>query len=86
MPPSLTRPRDEHDPGSRVDRVTPELVEAIGLLTAQLSSTAAAPTSADLDDVASPVTTLFLARSYDKIVGMFTLLLLSDSHGVAWSN
>jgi hypothetical protein len=28
-----------------VDRVTPELVEAIGSLTAQLSSIAAAPTS-----------------------------------------
>src|SRR5437016_1757009 len=66
-----------------VDHVTPELVEAIGSLTAQLSSTAAAPTSAELGEiVASPATTLFVARSDDKIVGMFTLLLFRIPTGL----
>jgi GNAT superfamily N-acetyltransferase len=71
-------PRDEHQV---VDRVTP--VEAIGSLTAQLSSTAAAPTSAELGEiVASPATTLFVARSDNNIVGMFTLLLFRIPTGL----
>ena len=65
------------------DRVTPELIEAVRSLTAELSPTAPAPTSEDLAEIlASPATTLFVARSDDKIVGMFTLLLFRIPTGL----
>jgi ribosomal protein S18 acetylase RimI-like enzyme len=66
-----------------VKDITSELVEAIGLLTAQLSSTAAAPSFNELAEIAaSPATTLFVARVDERIVGMFTLVLIRIPTGL----
>ena len=59
-----------------VDRVTPEFADRPAL-----SSTAAAPTSGWARFV-FPATTLFVARSDDTIVGMFTLLLFQILTGL----
>jgi ribosomal protein S18 acetylase RimI-like enzyme len=68
------------------DRVTPELVDAIGRLLPQLSSSAPAPTEAELAEiVAGPATLLFLARVDGKIVGSLTLVVFRLPSGVrAW--
>lgn len=66
---------------------TPELVDAIARLLPQLSSSAAAPTGAEIGEiVASPATTLFVARTADgSIVGTLTLVLFRIPSGVrAW--
>jgi ribosomal protein S18 acetylase RimI-like enzyme len=62
------------------------LVEATRSLVPQLSATAAVPGAVELDDViASPATTLILARDDDRIVGMLTLALFRIPTGMrAW--
>jgi ribosomal protein S18 acetylase RimI-like enzyme len=62
------------------------LVEATRSLVPQLSATAAVPGAVELDDViASPATTLLLARDDDRIVGMLTLALFRIPTGMrAW--
>ena len=66
---------------------TPELVDAIARLLPQLSSSAPAPTGAEIGEiVVSPATTLFVARTADgSIVGTLTLVLFRIPSGVrAW--
>lgn len=59
-----------------VQEVTDELVEAIGRLVPQLSSSAPAPTATELGEVArSPGSVLFVATEPDgAVVGMLTLV------------
>jgi len=67
--------------------VTPELVEAFGRLVPQLSRSNPPPSDAELGDlVASPATTVFLARAEDDtIVGTLTLCTFRIPTGVrAW--
>ena len=61
-----------------------ELLEAMGDLVPQLSSSADAPSAYVLEDiVASPATTLFVARNGDgRIVGSLTLALFRVPTGV----
>ena len=63
-----------------------ELVEATRRLVPQLSARAAVPGAVELGDViASPATTLLLARDDDRIVGMLTLALFRIPTGMrAW--
>jgi ribosomal protein S18 acetylase RimI-like enzyme len=65
---------------------TPELVEAMARLLPQLSSSAPAPTSAELDEIAtSPATVLLVARLDGRIVGSLTLALFRIPTGMrAW--
>ena len=65
---------------------TPELVEAMVRLLPQLSSSAPAPTSAELDEIAtSPATVLLVARLDGRIVGSLTLALFRIPTGMrAW--
>jgi ribosomal protein S18 acetylase RimI-like enzyme len=66
--------------------VTPELVEAAHRLVPQLSSSAAAPSEDELDEILrSPACTLFLARDRDGdggIIGMLTLVTYRIPTGV----
>ena len=67
--------------------VSSELVAAIAALVGQLSSSARAPTPAQLDAiVASPASRLLLARDVDGgIIGMLTLVLFAIPTGIrAW--
>ena len=67
--------------------VTPELVEAFARLVPQLSSSNPPPTEAALAElVASPTTTVFLARSEDgAIIGTLTLCIFRIPTGTrAW--
>jgi ribosomal protein S18 acetylase RimI-like enzyme len=58
-----------------VHQVTDELVEAAGRLLAQLSSSAAPLSADDLARIVShQATTLFIAHSQGRIVGMLTLV------------
>ncbi|HEX6677216.1 MAG TPA: GNAT family N-acetyltransferase [Actinomycetes bacterium] len=58
-----------------VGQVTDELVEAVGRLLAQLSSSAAPLGAGGLARIAAhEATTLFVARSHGAIVGMLTLV------------
>jgi ribosomal protein S18 acetylase RimI-like enzyme len=68
------------------DEVSPEVVEAIARLLPQLSSSAPAPTAAELEDlVASPATDLLLAKIDGRIVGTLTLALFRIPSGLrAW--
>jgi ribosomal protein S18 acetylase RimI-like enzyme len=71
------------------EAVTDELVDAFARLTPQLSRSAPAPGAADLAElVASPATTLLVARDHDNggaIVGTLTLVLFRIPTGVrAW--
>ena len=65
-----------------------EVTEAIGRLLPLLSTSAPAPTAAEVDEIAdSPATTLFIARDGDggPIVGTLTLALFRIPSGVrAW--
>jgi ribosomal protein S18 acetylase RimI-like enzyme len=67
---------------------TPDVVEAVGALLPLLSSSAPAPTPAEVEEVvSSPATTLFLARDGEDgpIVGTLTLALFRIPSGVrAW--
>jgi ribosomal protein S18 acetylase RimI-like enzyme len=66
-----------------VKEATPELVDAAAVLIPQLSSSARAPTLEEWREiVACPVTTFFVARADDKIVGIVTLLLVRISTGL----
>ncbi len=73
---------------SAADECTPEVVDAVARLVPQLSRSAAAPDAAALEEiVASPATTLLLARdgTGGEIVGMLTLILVRIPTGVrAW--
>lgn len=66
----------------------PDVAEAIRRLLPLLSSSADAPTEAELDEIAgSPATTLFLAREAEggRIVGTLTLALFRAPTGIrAW--
>jgi ribosomal protein S18 acetylase RimI-like enzyme len=65
---------------------TPELVAALTRLLPQLSSSAPAPTAAELDEIAaSPATVLLVARLDGRIVGSLTLALFRIPTGMrAW--
>jgi ribosomal protein S18 acetylase RimI-like enzyme len=65
---------------------TPELVEAMARLLPQLSSSAPAPTTEELDEIAtSPATVLLVARLDGQIVGSLTLALFRIPTGMrAW--
>ena len=72
---------------TEVTTVTPEVVEALAALIPQLSSSAPAPTRAEIDDIAaSPATILLLARDgHGAIVGSLTLVLFRAPTGPrAW--
>ena len=63
--------------------VTDELVEAMNRLVPQLSSSNPPPSRAELTEiVASPATTMFLARQQDRIVGALTLVAFRIPTGV----
>ena len=66
----------------------PEVVEAITRLLPLLSTSAASPTSSEIDEIASsPATTLFLARDGEggRIVGTLTLAMFRTPTGTrAW--
>jgi len=67
--------------------VTPEIVEALSTLVPQLSSSAPAPTEADIADIAtSPATVLLVARDvHGAIVGSLTLVVFRAPTGPrAW--
>jgi ribosomal protein S18 acetylase RimI-like enzyme len=66
--------------------VTQELVDAWVTLVGQLSSSASAPTAAELAEIiASPASRLFVARLDGRIVGSLTLILFRIPTGVrAW--
>ena len=65
---------------------TPELVEAMVRLLPQLSSSAPAPTTTEIDEIAtSPATVLLVARLEGRIVGSLTLALFRIPTGMrAW--
>jgi ribosomal protein S18 acetylase RimI-like enzyme len=72
---------------SEVTSVTPEIVDALTTLLPQLSSSAPAPTHADIADItASPATVLLVARDErGTIVGSLTLVLFRAPTGPrAW--
>jgi ribosomal protein S18 acetylase RimI-like enzyme len=72
---------------SEVTSVTPEIVEALTALIPQLSTSAPAPTLADVTDIAtSPATVLFVARDdHGTIVGSLTLVVFRAPTGPrAW--
>lgn len=59
-----------------VERVTPEVIEAVTTLTSQLSSSARPPTAEHIAHIVdSPATVLLVARAGPTIVGMLTLVL-----------
>ena len=66
-----------------VDRITPEVVDALTILTGQLSSSARRPTAEALAQIIdSPATVLLIARDGAAIVGMLTLVLFRIPTGV----
>jgi ribosomal protein S18 acetylase RimI-like enzyme len=71
---------------SLVDFVSDSLVEAFGRLLPQLSSSAASVSRADLESiVASPATSLLVAREGDAVLGTLTLAVFRIPTGVrAW--
>jgi ribosomal protein S18 acetylase RimI-like enzyme len=72
---------------TEVTSVTPEIVDALTTLLPQLSSSAPAPTDADIADIAaSPATVLLVARDeHGTIVGSLTLVLFRAPTGPrAW--
>jgi ribosomal protein S18 acetylase RimI-like enzyme len=72
---------------TEVTRVTPEIVDALSALVPQLSSSAPAPTYADIADIAaSPSTVLLVARDRGgTIVGSLTLVVFRAPTGPrAW--
>lgn len=72
---------------TEVTSVTPEIVEALSRLIPQLSSSAPAPTTAELSEIAaSPATVLLAARDEaGAVVGSLTLVLFRAPTGPrAW--
>jgi ribosomal protein S18 acetylase RimI-like enzyme len=72
---------------TEVTSVTPEIVEALARLVPQLSSSAPAPTTAELSEIAaSPATVLLAARDEaGAVVGSLTLVLFRAPTGPrAW--
>jgi ribosomal protein S18 acetylase RimI-like enzyme len=68
------------------EAVTSDLVAAVGRLLPQLSSSAAPPTPAELEElVSSPATQLLVARIDGEVVGALTLVVFRIPSGVrAW--
>ncbi len=66
--------------------VTPDLVEAMGALLPQLSSSAPALGAAEVSEIVeSPATTLFVARDGERVVGSLTLAVFRLPTGLrAW--
>ena len=66
--------------------VDDELMEAVGRLARQLSSSAPVPTRQELNEiVASPATTLLVAREDGRIIGMLTVAIFRIPTGLrAW--
>jgi ribosomal protein S18 acetylase RimI-like enzyme len=66
--------------------VDDELMEAVGRLARQLSSSAPVPTRQELNEiVASPATTLLVAREDGRIIGMLTVAMFRIPTGLrAW--
>jgi ribosomal protein S18 acetylase RimI-like enzyme len=65
-----------------VEAVTDELVASLNHLLPQLSTNATALRTADVEDlVASPMTTLFVARDEVRIVGSLTLVIFPIPSG-----
>lgn len=89
---SVTGPPQSETPAgdvvvSEVTTVTPEVIEALTSLVPQLSSSAPAPTGAEITDIAtSPATVLLVARDdQGTIVGSLTLVLFRAPTGPrAW--
>jgi ribosomal protein S18 acetylase RimI-like enzyme len=72
---------------TEVKSATPEVVEALAALIPQLSSSAPAPTSTEIDEIAgSPSTVLLVARDGEgTIVGSLTLVVFRAPTGPrAW--
>ena len=72
---------------TEVKSATPEVVEALAALVPQLSSSASAPTSAEIDAIAgSPATVLLVAHDrHGTIVGSLTLVVFRAPTGPrAW--
>lgn len=68
---------------SEVTAVDDRIVERVRALLPQLSSSARAPSAADLRGIVeSPATRLLVARDGDEIVGMLTLLTFAITSGV----
>jgi ribosomal protein S18 acetylase RimI-like enzyme len=85
----VTAPSDDAaapEPGIEVHEclaVTDEVVDAMKRLIPQLSSSNPPPDRAELEEiVASPATTLFVARHSDRIVGALTLVAFRVPTGV----
>jgi ribosomal protein S18 acetylase RimI-like enzyme len=67
----------------RIDGLTPELVRAISCLIPQLSGSARIPKESELAEIiASPATSLFVARANSTVVGMLTLVLVRIPTGL----
>ena len=68
------------------EHVDDELVSALGKLIPQLSTSSPPPTRTQLEEViASPTTTLFVARIENRIVGALTLAIFQIPTGLrAW--
>jgi ribosomal protein S18 acetylase RimI-like enzyme len=68
------------------NEVTNELVAGLNRLLPQLSASASPLTTADVEElVASPVTTVFIARDDERIVGSLTLVVFPIPTGLrAW--
>jgi ribosomal protein S18 acetylase RimI-like enzyme len=69
-----------------VNEVTDDLVEGLNQLLPQLSTNATPLTTADIEElVASPATTVFIARDNGRIVGSLTLVVFPIPTGLrAW--
>ena len=84
----MTAPRDDIAAAPEIEvqeclAVTDELVEAMQRLIPQLSSSNPPPGRAELEEiVASPATTLFVARHRGSIVGALTLVAFRIPTGV----
>ena len=84
----MTTPSGETDSAVGIEvlaclAVTDELVDAMQRLIPQLSSSNPPPGRAELEEiVASPATTLFVARQRDRIVGALTLVAFRIPTGV----
>ena len=84
----MTAPRDDITAAAEIEvheclAVTTELVDAMQRLIPQLSSSNPPPGQAELEEiVASPATTLFVARHRGRIVGALTLVAFRIPTGV----
>ena len=84
----MTAPEGDTGPAADIEiqeclAVTDEVVDAMQRLIPQLSSSNPPPGRAELEEiVASPATTLFVARQRDRIVGALTLVAFRIPTGV----